>query len=177
MDFSFPKTYQYNKWVKQCHTCMNRRLLNWRLGMNKLAWNPKSDVRISANFENLAHLTQIFDNLDWFFLQLFRMTQQRSGQTIWTKAWKSSEMIFVRYCENNSIRKNQLGSKAASDSTLKQLTTCGVSSPCTLLFFKLWWKSSDTLKSIRDRIHLIAWNPSKIEFTLQPEIQLRLRFD
>ena len=29
---------------------------------------------------------------------------------------------------------NQLGSKAASDSTLKQMTTCGVSNTCTLLF-------------------------------------------
>ena len=34
-----------------------------------------------------------------------------------------------------SYQLNQVGSKPASDSTLKQLTTCGVSNTCTLLYF------------------------------------------
>ena len=35
----------------------------------------------------------------------------------------------------SSYQLNQLGSKVASDSTLKQLTTCGVSNTCILLYF------------------------------------------
>ena len=38
----------------------------------------------------------------------------------------------------SSYQLNQLGSKAASDSTLKQLTTCGVSNTCTLLGMNVW---------------------------------------
>ena len=39
----------------------------------------------------------------------------------------------LTFQSRSSYKLNQLGSKAASNSTLKQLTTCGASSPCTLL--------------------------------------------
>ena len=47
----------------------------------------------------------------------------------------------------------QLGSKAASDSTLKPLTTCGVSKSCTLLYYiikKIRCFGLDTINTIRN---------------------------
>ena len=45
---------------------------------------------------------------------------------------------------------NQLGSKAASDSTLKQLTTCGVSNNCTLL-------ENQAIIVYKNFLWLVAW--------------------
>ena len=46
----------------------------------------------------------------------------KSHPGLTTQSWSSNQL-------------NQLGSEATSDSTLKQLITCGVSNTCTLLYF------------------------------------------
>ena len=55
-----------------------------------------------------------------------------------------------------SYQLNQLGSKAASDSTLKQLTTCGVSNTCTLLWEK-WFQTIQSCRTIADLYGMVDW--------------------
>ena len=64
------------------------------------------------------------------------------GLKIGRSRFKSHPRLTFQSWSNYQL--NQLGSKAASDSTLKQLTTCGVSNTCTflLLFYNLILKTS-----------------------------------
>ena len=60
------------------------------------------------------------------------------AQRLARRDWRSGGPRFkshprLTFWSWSSYQLNQLGSKAASDSTLKQLTTCGVSNTCTLL--------------------------------------------
>ena len=62
------------------------------------------------------------------------------AQRIARRDWRSGGPRFkshprLTFQSWSSYQLNQLRSKAASDSTLKQLTTCGVSNTCTLLYF------------------------------------------
>ena len=62
------------------------------------------------------------------------------AQRLARRDWRSGGPRFkshprLTFQSWSSYQLNQLGSKAASDSTLKQLTTCGVSNTCTLLYF------------------------------------------
>ena len=61
------------------------------------------------------------------------------AQRLARRDWRSGGPRFkshprLTFQSWSSYQLNQLGSKAASDSTLKQLTTCGVSNTCTSLF-------------------------------------------
>ena len=62
----------------------------------------------------------------------------------------------------SSYQLNQLGSKAASDSTLKQLTTCGVSNTCTLLYYltsiDIFSLSRTVFEKIRVKIFRVKQN-------------------
>ena len=61
----------------------------------------------------------------------------------------------------SSYQLNQLGSKAASDSTLKQLTTCGVSNTCTFYFTSLF-----DLKLLRSATLLLSCSNHQSQKTL-----------
>ena len=67
------------------------------------------------------------------------------AQKLARRDWRSGGPWFkshprLTYQSWSSYQLNQLGSKTASDSTLKQLTTCGVWNICTFFyFFSLGW--------------------------------------
>ena len=71
------------------------------------------------------------------------------AQRLARRDWRSGGPRFkshprLTFQSWSSYQLNQLGSKAASDSTLKQLTTCGVSNTCTsLLFFLLYFMGQE----------------------------------
>ena len=115
-------------------------------------WNPKnydsdnffvSSKQIDRSTDRLWH---------WFFSQqnanIIATRQSRCipvyelvlmAQRLACRDWRSGGPRFkshprLTFQSWSSYQLNQLGSKAASDSTLKQLTTCGVSNSCTLLF-------------------------------------------
>ena len=92
--------------------------------------------------------------LNWlYFLGMHWMTSLNlnklvlMAQSIARRDWRSGGPRFKSHPRLTSqswpsYQLNQLGSKAASDLTLKQLTTCGVSNTCTLYFECLTTQSS-----------------------------------
>ena len=73
--------------------------------------------------------------------------------------WKSGGPRFkshprLTYQSWSSYQLNQLGSKAASDSTLKQLTTCGVSNTCTFYFYMTRSRTGYPAPTISSLLHL-----------------------
>ena len=93
------------------HTDMNCRLLNWKTWDDQISMKFQVTPENLAYFENLAHLAQIVDNLDWFFLQLLRMIPTKVGSNKLNNSlkfnwdgnhqipWKPAKMEIVRYPE------------------------------------------------------------------------------
>ena len=77
-------------------------------------------------------------------------------QRLARRDWRSGGTRFeshprLTFQSWSSYQLNQLGSKAASDLTLKQLTTCGVSNTCTLLFtFLIFYQELNAEKTHPD---------------------------
>ena len=88
---------------------------------NKIRWPASSCKRIVEQCRTTVLMAQRLARRDW-----------RSGGP----RFKSHPRLTFQSW--SSYQLNQLGSEAASDSTLNQLTTCGVSNTCTLLYFLLY---------------------------------------
>ena len=108
-------------------------------GLVPYDWN--SDLtNVKTHFcSNLNHQ----DNKDFVFVLnvVYAIKLVLMAQRLAHRDWRSGGPRFkshprLTFQSWSSYQLNQLGSKAASDSTLKQLTTCGVSNICTFFLSK-----------------------------------------
>ena len=96
----------------------------------RVQWHYIVSLTIYTN-ELLMKNFRVTESLTWLVLMVQRLARRdwRSGGPRFKSHPRLTSQLWSSY------QLNQLGSKAASDSTLKQLTTCGLSNTCTSTFF------------------------------------------
>ena len=122
------------------HLNIHRLNANSSIAISNTEQGTKFTRVNNHRLRNFAESRRVFQvNSCYPGLIMIVLMAQRSARRDWRSGgprFKSHPRLTSQSWPSYQL--NQLGSKAASDSTLKQLTTCGVSNTCTFTLSHLF---------------------------------------